>query len=299
MNALNSQVANLNINQCTVRRDVIDALFRQPLSTATLPFVNHTIPGTIYAVDYDLGKNNYAYKDNGYQNSSGQAGGAVWNSGGQYRNDGVDIELCSDSLSNGYDVGWIESGEFLTFTVTVVESGVYDIGIRVAANAPGGLTRLMFDGFFADNFLNIPITGGWQLWQNIPAGQVQLTAGIHTFSAYLFSNVFNVNCFIFSKTSTSVEQEYLIPSRFELVQNYPNPFNPTTTIEFTLAERGNARLMVFNMLGQEIATLFDQVAEPARLYRVVFDGSKLTSGVYAVRLQTGKEYLSQRMMLLK
>jgi hypothetical protein len=90
-----------------------------------------------------------------------------------------------------------------------------------------------------------------------------------------------------------------IPLKFSLSINYPNPFNPTTTIEFTLAERGNARLMVFNMLGQEVATLFDQGAEPARRYRVVFDGSNLTSGVYVVRLQSGKEYLSQRMILLK
>jgi hypothetical protein len=98
---------------------------------------------------------------------------------------------------------------------------------------------------------------------------------------------------------TNVDAEPKLPLLFSLSNSYPNPFNPTTTIEFTLAERGNTRLMVFNMLGQEVATLFDQIAEPARRYRVVFDGSKLASGAYVVRLQSGKEYLSKRMMLLK
>ena len=98
---------------------------------------------------------------------------------------------------------------------------------------------------------------------------------------------------------TGVGRAPEIPLKFSLSLNYPNPFNPTTTIEFTLAERGNARLRVFNMLGQEVVTLFDQIAEPAKRYRIVFDGSKLTSGAYVVRLQSGKGYLSERMMLLK
>jgi beta-glucosidase len=100
-------------------------------------------------------------------------------------------------------------------------------------------------------------------------------------------------------TNVDAGPKHSLPWLFSLSNSYPNPFNPTTTIEFTLAERGNARLMVFNMLGQEVATLFDQVVEPARRYRVVFDGSKLTSGAYVIRLQSGKEYLSNRMMLLK
>jgi hypothetical protein len=253
--------------------------------------------------DYDLGRNNNAYKDNDYQNSTGQAGGAVWNSGGQYRNDGVDIELCSDSLSNGYDVGWIENGEFLTFTVTVVESGVYDIGLRVAANASGGLTRMMFDGLFVDNYLNIPMTGGWQSWQKIPAGQVQLTAGKHTFSAYLFSNVFNVDCFIFSKTSTSVEQGYLRPNRFELGQNYPNPFNPSTAINYQLPVASKVSLKIFDVLGHMIATLVDDVQE-AGTHTIIFDArnsslNTLTSGIYFYQLNAGQYNATRRMLLLK
>jgi hypothetical protein len=115
--------------------------------------------------------------------------------------------------------------------------------------------------------------------------------------AYRLKQVDNNGAFSYGG---SVEVEIgSAPQVFALLQNYPNPFNPSTRIQYSLEKAGMVSLKVYNMLGQEVATLFDQVAEPARRYRVVFDGSKLTSGVYVVRLQTGKEYLSQRMMLLK
>jgi hypothetical protein len=84
-----------------------------------------------------------------------------------------------------------------------------------------------------------------------------------------------------------------------LKQNYPNPFNPATTIEFTLAERGNVTLKVFDMLGREVATLVDGELNAGVLYKETFDASKLSSGIYIYRLKTEKSSLVRKLMLMK
>lgn len=84
-----------------------------------------------------------------------------------------------------------------------------------------------------------------------------------------------------------------------LGSNYPNPFNPTTTIEFTLPEAGRATLRVFNMIGQEVATLFDQNAEAGRLYRVTYSAATLPSGLYFYRLEFSNRSIVKQMILVK
>jgi hypothetical protein len=87
--------------------------------------------------------------------------------------------------------------------------------------------------------------------------------------------------------------------QLSLSTNYPNPFNPTTTVEFAVAANGRAVLRVFNLLGQEVERLFDEIATPGRQYRAVFDASRLPSGGYVVRLESAQEIRSQKMLLLK
>ncbi len=74
------------------------------------------------------------------------------------------------------------------------------------------------------------------------------------------------------------------PAQFGLEQNYPNPFNPQTVLEFTLPTAGKVRLAVYDLLGREVARLADGVMAAGR-HSVVFDGSRLASGVYLARLE--------------
>jgi len=84
-----------------------------------------------------------------------------------------------------------------------------------------------------------------------------------------------------------------------LGDNYPNPFNPATSIEFSVPADGRAVLKIYNMLGQEVATLFDADATAGRLLKATFDASRLSSGVYFSRLESSGHALVKRMMLLK
>ncbi len=97
---------------------------------------------------------------------------------------------------------------------------------------------------------------------------------------------------------TSVPMPVGTPMSYQLDQNYPNPFNPTTVIQYSLPQASNVTLRVFNILGQEVATLVNAV-EPAGTYRAVVDGKSLASGVYIYRLQAGSFTDVKRMVLLK
>ncbi len=88
------------------------------------------------------------------------------------------------------------------------------------------------------------------------------------------------------------------PADITLLANYPNPFNPTTTIWFGLAEPGDVRLTIYNVLGQRVATLIDD-GLPAGWHKTQWNAQNLSSGVYFYRLETGSRAVARPMLLLK
>jgi hypothetical protein len=89
-----------------------------------------------------------------------------------------------------------------------------------------------------------------------------------------------------------------ITTTFTLSQNYPNPFNPTTNIVYTVPHRAHIKLTVYNILGEEVATLVDEEKASGE-YTVTFDGSRLPSGVYFYRLHAGRFNETREMVLVK
>jgi hypothetical protein len=85
---------------------------------------------------------------------------------------------------------------------------------------------------------------------------------------------------------------------YTLAPNYPNPFNPTTTLRFSLPEAGYVTLKVFNMLGQEVATLLDRELNAGE-FETEFNASELGSGTYISRLASNGTVLTRKMLLLK
>jgi hypothetical protein len=89
-----------------------------------------------------------------------------------------------------------------------------------------------------------------------------------------------------------------VPEVYRLSQNYPNPFNPSTLIQYALPAAGRTTVKVYNLLGQELATLVDAVQSPGT-YRVRFDASSLSSGIYFFRIQSGTFSAVRKMVLMK
>ena len=101
--------------------------------------------------------------------------------------------------------------------------------------------------------------------------------------------------FDYSKT---VKITIVSPGKFVLNQNYPNPFNPTTTISYSIPDESHVTITLFNCLGKEVSNLVDDNLQ-AGDHQLVVNGNKLTSGMYFVRMQTGKYSSTIKITLLK
>lgn len=98
---------------------------------------------------------------------------------------------------------------------------------------------------------------------------------------------------------TSVEQiDNVVPAQYTLEQNYPNPFNPSTIIRYSIPEQAIVTLKIYNLLGQEVATLVN-TQQTAGQYEATFDAARLSSGVYFYTLNAGDYSFTKKMMLLK
>lgn len=161
---------NLKLENCIYHKDVIDAMFRQTKSNDTRPFAANTVGKPILAVDYDLGRNRYAYSDidTGNYWVSGQPG--TGNHGHVYRNDGVDIAGENDS----YYVDHIETGEWLKYTIKASKSGTYNVVVNVSSTKAGSKAGVSANGGKVSQAV-VPDTK--DQWQKVSLGKVSLKKG--------------------------------------------------------------------------------------------------------------------------
>lgn len=99
-------------------------------------------------------------------------------------------------------------------------------------------------------------------------------------------------------TDVKIDYNNSVPAEYKLLQNYPNPFNPSTIIKFSVPARGSYTLKVYNVLGQEVAQLFNGLANAGN-YQATFDASTLSSGVYFYTLSGENVNITKKMMLVK
>lgn len=191
---------NHRIENCIVQRDVIDAMIRQPFTAETLPFRLYNTGENVFATNYNLGRNGYAYYDadtaNYHLNTNSYTN---WNQGWSYRNDGVDIQGCDDyPISNGYNVGWTETGEWLEYTIISDSTAGYTFSIRSASGSGGSRVRLELNGTAITPVISLPGTGGWQRWQTTTTSGVILPEGTHKVRLIFDQGGSNLNYFRFS-----------------------------------------------------------------------------------------------------
>jgi hypothetical protein len=122
--------------------------------------------------------------------------------------------------------------------------------------------------------------------------------GVHLAWAATFNNEQDVYYGRISTITDVSEEQISIPENFILSQNYPNPFNPSTVIRYSLPVNSLVSLKVYTMLGQEAATLVNEVKQ-AGMYETTFDGTRLPSGIYSYRIQATGFTQTKKLILLR
>lgn len=176
--------------------------------------VRQVIPGTIEAEKYDEGGEGLAFHD---LTSNNQGNSTL-------RNDAVDIETANGVVN----VGYIENGEWLDYSVNVNASGTYQATLTFAAEGAGGAFTLLVDDVEVVSNKNTGTTGGWQNWGTVVVSGVNLTAGNHILTFKANTGNFNLdkisfhNDVVLSTLSTSFSSEIIV---------YPNPTSGLITVQ--------------------------------------------------------------------
>lgn len=179
---------------------------------------------------------------------------------------------------------------------------------QLRVNVPASGTISQFLGAGTEIFVSSPNNGIFQSTNN-GNNWTKISTGLPN-TNYRYSLMIH-NGWIFAGTSgngvwkrplsdvTAVgERETTPPADFGLDQNYPNPFNPTTKISWHSPSGGRQTLKVYDILGTEVATLFNE-EKPAGRYEIEFDASRLPSGVYFYRLQAERFVQTRKLVLLR
>lgn len=188
------------------------------------------IPGKIETENYDWGEKDEAYFDTDNVNN-----------GGKYRNEGVDVQSCWDT-NNGYEIGWIEGGEWLAYTVDVNDS-IVDIQLRLASNS-GGSIKFELDGKEIAK-TDIVVTGGWSTYKTVTLSNVKLDTGKNKKMKVIFaSGGFNFNWMNFVK----VKPTTVTVVRENGISVYPNPAFDMLTVKCESFKYST--IEIFNMEGK-------------------------------------------------
>ncbi|WP_312399159.1 cellulase family glycosylhydrolase [Chryseobacterium sp.] len=187
---------NYKFSNTEIKNDVIDAMFRQTTDGSTKPFKNHVVPGRVFASEYDLGRMGSAYQDNDYVNLwvSDPAKRSEWNSGNQMRNDGVDIYLCNDKITNQYYVGKTEKGEWLQYTINAKTDKAYGFDIRYSSNNSAKIRIEDAAGKQLATF-SLNSTGGNETWKTVSAKGLNLKKGENKLRIIFENDGVNLNYF--------------------------------------------------------------------------------------------------------
>ncbi len=173
--ALMQIAENYKFSNVEIRKDVIDAMFRQTSENSTKPFKLHRIPGKVSAAEYDLGKIGFAYDDKDFINLwvSDPEKRSEWNSGNQLRNDGVDIYKTNNNI---YYVGKTEKDEWLQYTIQSNTDRKYNISLQYSAVKDSEIILEDHNGKQITT-IKLPSTGGYENWKTTSAKQINLIKG--------------------------------------------------------------------------------------------------------------------------
>jgi hypothetical protein len=186
-----------------------------------------------------------------------------------------------------------ESGVVLSWK-TLTETNNYGFYVQRKADADANYTELAFVPSAASDGTTITPQQYKYTDKSLgAAGKYQYRLKqVDRSATFSFTEPITVNV-------TLADVAEVAPRKFQLLQNYPNPFNPSTQVKFSVENTTHATMKIYNMLGAEVATIFDGMAEAGRYYHATFDARNLASGVYIYRLVADKKVDVKRMLLIK
>jgi hypothetical protein len=183
----------------------------------------------------------------------------------------------------------------IRMTTTVNSNSVNGKVMRLTDLTVGNLKDAVLYVKNGNTFVRYAVTdtNGVYHLQSLPSGNLKIIvthSGFYPDSTNVnvttTSSIDSVN-FYLNRYSVVVKQiSNTVPSDYKLFQNYPNPFNPTTNIKYNVKSSKLIKLVVYNVLGKEVATLVNE-KQSAGVYQVTFDGNNLSSGIYFYKLEVG------------
>lgn len=231
----------------------------------------YDIPGIIEAENFDIGK------ELGYHDSE------ATNQGGVYRTTSVDIEANSDG-GNGFNVGWVVAGEWLSYTVNVAATTTYNLQVRLATQVSGRTFHVEMNGINVSGSIAVPNTNGWATFQTVTIPNVSLTQGLQAMKLVFDTGDFNINYVSFAATSTAISDADASGSLSAIVS--PNPFSTHAQLKFSLKDGGQTKIMISNMIGSSPITLTDQYFTPGE-HTMELGTLNIPSGIYLCTLTNG------------
>jgi Carbohydrate binding module (family 6)/Chitobiase/beta-hexosaminidase C-terminal domain/Fibronectin type III domain len=238
------------------------------------PLLSSTpIPGTIQAEAFDTGGEGIAYHDTDTANS-----------GGAFRTtEGVDIKTTTDT-GGGYAVGWMNTGEWLKYTVNVTTAGTYTLTARVATPYAGKSFHIEIDNVNVTGPLTVPVTGAWDTtWATVTKTGFTLTAGQHVMRFVADTDLFDVNHFAWTNATPDIT-----PPTTPGTPTTSNVTSNSLTLNWTASTDniGVTGYRVERCTGSGCAT-FSQLAAPTTNSYSDTALSPLTSYTYRVRAADG------------